>query len=184
MKILRHTLIFIALIIIIVILFRRNIYRQIITYKSISERTIYEATNKEFLNYIDRETTLKQDVEIEKLIKNCLSITSDHLNFTSGQNDTDPNKLFNTKTAHCIGYASFLAAACNYLIQKNELKDIWIAKPQIGQVYLFKTNIHNYFSTPFFKDHDFVIIENLNTGEKYAVDPSMHDYLRIDFITI
>ena len=35
----------------------------------------------------------------------------------------------------------------------------------------------------FFKDHDFVTIENKETGEIFAVDPSVNDYLFIDFVT-
>ena len=34
-----------------------------------------------------------------------------------------------------------------------------------------------------FKDHDFVTIENKITEEIVAVDPTVNDYLRIEFVT-
>lgn len=83
------------------------------------------------------------------------------------------------RQANCVGYTTFFATTCNYLLEKNNLSDIWIAKPQVGQLYLLGVNIHNYFNSAFFKDHDFVTIENKKTGEIYAVDPTISDYLRI-----
>ncbi|GGG62573.1 hypothetical protein GCM10011378_43400 [Hymenobacter glacieicola] len=43
--------------------------------------------------------------------------------------------------------------------------------------------MHKYFNSAFFKDHDFVTIENKRTGKVYAVDPTIDDYLSVDFIT-
>ena len=63
------------------------------------------------------------------------------------------------------------------------MADKWNAKPQIGQLYFLGTNIHKYFNSSFFEDHDFVTIENKSTGEILAVDPTVNDYLNIDFIT-
>jgi hypothetical protein len=68
-------------------------------------------------------------------------------------------------------------------LKRYNLADRWTAKPQIGQLYFLGTNIHKYFNSAFFKDHDFVTIENKKTGEILAVDPTVNDYLHIDFIT-
>ena len=68
-------------------------------------------------------------------------------------------------------------------MKKYNLDDTWTAKPQIGQLYLLGTNIHQYFNHPFLKDHDFVAIENKQTGQILAVDPTVNDYFYIDFIT-
>ena len=70
------------------------------------------------------------------------------------------------------------------MLEKNRLSDLWVATPQIGQLYLMGKNIHPYFNSAFFKDHDFVIIENLKTGEIVAVDPSLHDYTGIQHVDL
>mgnify|MGYP006879680079 CR=1 FL=1 len=57
---------------------------------------------------------------------------------------------------------------------------------------IFSTSIDLYFSlselsklnAPFFKDHDFVIIENSVTGEKIYIDPTTSDYLGIDEVAV
>ena len=62
------------------------------------------------------------------------------------------------------------------------MSSTWTCTARVGQIYFLSTNIHEYFSDPFFKDHDFATIENSKTGEIYAVDPTVSDYLSIDFI--
>jgi len=79
--------------------------------------------------------------------------------------------------------ASFFITTCKYVLKKYNLEDKWIVQQQIGQLYFLGTNVHTYFNSSFFKDHDFVTIENKKTGEIIAVDPTVNDYLFIDNIT-
>ena len=188
MKFIKRTLLIILILSTVGLLFRGWFYRHLVTYKSVKIRTNYLATNIKLTDYIDANTDNQTDPDIKQIIKLGLSITSRKLNFTVDKNDTDPNKLIISKTAHCVGYASFFATTCNYLLEKYNLSDTWTAKPQAGQLDFLGTNIHKYFTRffkdrNFIKDHDFVTIENKKTGEILAVDPTVNDYFRIDFIT-
>ncbi len=183
MKFIKRTLLTILILTTVGLLFRGWFYRHLVTYKSVGLRTNYSATDKILTDFIDANNDKQTDPDIKQIIKLGLSITSKKLNFTADKNDTDPNKLITSKTAHCVGYATFFATTCNYLLDKHKLSDTWIAKPQVGQLYFLGTNIHKYFNSTFFKDHDFVTIENKKTGEIVAVDPTVNDYLLIDFIT-
>ena len=183
MKIIKRILFTFLVLTTVGLLFRGWFYRHLVTYKSVGHRTNYSATDKKFVDYINANTDEQTDPDIELIVKLGLSITSGQLNFTADKNDTDPNKLITSKTAHCVGYASFFATTCNHLLDKYNLADTWTAKPQVGQLYFLGTNIHKYFNSTFFKDHDFVTIENKKTGEIIAVDPTVNDYLLIDFIT-
>jgi len=183
MRIIKRILLTFLVLTTVGLLFRGWFYRHLVTYKSVGHRTNYSATDKKLVDYINANTDEQTDPDIEHIVKLGLSITSGQLNFTAGKNDTDPNKLITSKTAHCVGYASFFATTCNYLLDKYNLADTWTSKPQIGQLYFLGTNIHKYFNSSFFKDHDFVTIENKTTGEIFAVDPTVNDYLYIDFIT-
>jgi hypothetical protein len=167
----------------VVFLFRGWLYRNLVTYKSIGHRTSYSALNKQLIDCINAKTNELTNPGIEDVIQLGISVTSGQLNFTTEKNESDPNRLINTKTAHCVGYASFFATTCNYLLNKHNLADTWTAKPQVGQLYFLGINIHKYFNSSFFKDHDFVTIENNTTGQKFAVDPTACDYLLIDFVT-
>ena len=165
-------------------LFRGWLYRHIVTYKSVGLRNNYTATNEKFTDYIDASIAKQNELKIEQIIKLSLSITSWQLNYTVNKNDNDPNKLINSKRAHCVGYASFFSTTCNYLLKKYAFDDLWIVRHHVGQLYFLGTNVHQYFHSPFFKNHDFVTIENKATGEMYAVDPTINDYLWIDFVTL
>ena len=165
------------------VLFRGWFYRHLVTYRSIGTRTNYSAKNKVLINYIDANSRQQNSQDVKPIIELALSLTARKLNFTAGKNNIDPNKLITSKAAHCVGYATFFAATCNYLLQKEGLANNWTAKPQIGQLYLLGENVHKYVNSPFFKDHDFVTIENQSTGEIFAVDPTVNDYLAIDFVT-
>ena len=183
MKFIKRTILTILILMTVGLLFRGYIYRHIVTYKSVGQRQNYSVIDDKLIDYIEMNLGDKKDLDIKNIIEIGLSRTSKQLNFTASKNDNDPNKLINSKTAHCVGYSSFYATTCNYLLKKNNLADIWTAKPQIGQIFLFGINIHKYFKSSFFKDHDFVTIENKITGKVFAVDPTINDYLYIDYIT-
>ncbi len=183
MKILKKTIQFIFLIAVIGFLVRGWIYRHSVIYRTISPRTNYSAHNPKLITNLDRKTKDKKLEDIQSIIDECLSITSDQLYFSSKSKVVDPNKLIDSKATHCVGYASFFATTCNYLLQKSQLNNEWNAQPQAGQLYLFGHNIHQYFDSPFFKNHDFVIVKNKKTGTILAVDPSLYDYLFIKFVT-
>ena len=183
MNFLKRSILTILFIATVGLLFRGWLYRILVTYKSVGNRTNYSATENKLIDFINTSAEKQADPGIRKIVKLSLSLTSKKLNFTADKNDKDPNKLISSKTAHCVGYASFFATICNFLLEKYNLADSWTASPQIGQLYLLGTNIHKCFNSTFFKDHDFVTIENKITGEIIAVDPTVHDYLYIDIIT-
>ena len=183
MKFIKKSLIVILILTTVAILFRGMFYRHIVTYKSVGFRSNFSAKDKKLTDYIESSIDIKDNTDINQIIKLGLSITSNQLNFTANKNDIDPNKLITSKTAHCVGYASFFITTCKYLLKKYHLEDKWILQHQIGQLYFLGTNVHKYFNSSFLKDHDFVTIENKKTGEIIAVDPTVNDYLFIDYIT-
>ncbi len=159
------------------------IYNFTVTYKSIGQRQNYLPKDQKLISYIEANVKDHSETDIKKIIKLSLTATAKQLNYSVAPKTNDPNKLIYSKTAHCVGYSTFFATTCNYLFKKYDLDKNWEAKPQIAQLYLFKTNVHQFFGTPFLKDHDIVIIENQKTGELYAVDPTLNDYFYIDFIS-
>ena len=183
LKFLKRTILTLLLIISICILFRGCIFRNIITYKSVSIRPHnYLVKDRRLAAVIDSSVGIITNPNIKQIIECALKITSEQLNFTVGQNDIDPNKLVYSRTAHCVGYASFFKTVCNYLFKKLNFDNNWSITQRIGKLYIFGINIHGFFSSPFFKDHDFVTIENIKTGEKFAIDPTISDYFCITFV--
>lgn len=182
MKWIKRTMLAILIIVTAGVLFRGWLYRNLITYKTVGQRYVYLITNNKLATFIDMNMG-KKSLDIKDVIKMALSATSRQLNFTTTHNDNDPNKLIYSRTAHCVGYAAYFATTCNYLLMNNGLAGQWNVKHQIGQLFLLGININKCINTPFFKDHDFVTIENKKTGEIFAVDPTVNDYFFINFVT-
>ena len=74
--------------------------------------------NQELINLIESNMDGFEGMNVDEVIKCALSITSAHLTFSAKRNTKDPNLLVNKGTAHCVGYATFCAAVCNYLFKK------------------------------------------------------------------
>jgi len=183
MKVFNKVGLVILILIMLIALFRGFLYRQMVEYKSIGIRTIYAASDAALINYLNAGADYNNEPDIKDIIKTSLSATSRHLSFSTSKTTNDPNNLIKTRKAHCVGYAAFFSTTCNYILKKFKLSKTWVAKPQIGQLYFLGYNIHKLFNSPFLKDHDFVIIENKSTGEIYAVDPTVNDYLAITFVS-
>jgi hypothetical protein len=183
MKVFHRILLLTLLLIACLLLVRGWTYGQLVTYRSIGERPSYTATDPALIEYIEQHAPDIKRPDAKAIMQTSLSVTSQCLRFTTDRNENDPNKLIRTQTAHCVGYAAFCSATCNYLLKKHNLSDTWTATPQIGQLYLLGTNVHRYFDSPFMKDHDFVLLRNKKTGETLAVDPTIADYALIDFVS-
>jgi len=125
----------------------------------------------------DKKNDLKSIVEVAD------EITTTELKFTTNRASNNPNELINTKQANCVGYSAMFNSITNYLIRKNELQNEIEAEHKIGQLELFGINLHQYFESPFFRDHDFNEITDKKTGNKISIDPSVSDYLWINRIS-
>jgi hypothetical protein len=168
----------------IFVFFRGFLFNQIVRYKNIGERRSFSPKKTSLIDYFEVNKLASENEEVVSIIKHSLFVTSKKLSFTLLKNEIDPNKLVESKTAHCVGYAAFFATTCNYYLKKKNLAKNWEAKPKIGQLYILGMNMHTFLKLPSLKDHDFVIIENSKTGETFAVDPTIHDYLNVDFVSL
>jgi hypothetical protein len=182
MKTIRKIFIYGLGVLVLAILFRGCLYRTMFGYQNIGARENHNAKSQALRKAIDEKDN-ETEPDIRKIIDMSLSLTANKLNFVAAKNNNDPNKLINTKKAHCVGYSAFFATTCNYLIKKHGLKE-WHAKPAIGKIYFLGLNVHEHIDIPFFEDHDFVIIENENTKEQIAVDPALYDYIYIDKVKL
>ncbi|WP_324027669.1 hypothetical protein QSV08_06900 [Maribacter sp. BPC-D8] len=139
-------------------------------------------TDQNLIKEINVQTENKT-LSIEEIIKLSNKITSEKLKFTFNKVSSNPNLVSELKKANCIGYSSLFNSIGNYIIRKQKLTDQYEFIHLIGKLDFFGFNIHKLFNTPFFKNHDFNEIHDKRTGERKFVDPSLRDYLRIEYIT-
>ena len=163
------------IIIFLIILIRSFLFNLFFSYKIINEKKVLKLEQKE---------SSENSKNIEDIIDSELRKTSSLLSFTFNKCESEPNKLLKTKEANCIGYSAFLAASINNKFHLVGLSNEWKAKHKVGEIYFLGYNIHPHFKSKFFKDHDFVVIENIKTNEIIAIDPALYDYFRINKIRL
>jgi hypothetical protein len=161
---------------------RGTIYRAYISYQSAGEKPLIKLSNDSLRSELDK--LISNDMGINEISSIANSMTCDLLNFTSKKCDLDPNKLASSEKTNCIGYSSTFNSIANYLITKSGQDKKYKSIHHKGQLYLFGENIHNYFSSSFFKDHDFNQLIDLETGENITIDPSVSDYLLINEVQL
>ena len=160
-------------------LFRGWVFRLLVTYHPILEQQTYSVSDKNLSQLLDNQSI---DSAVENIVKQALYLTANQLRFTSGKNFTDPNQLFYSKTAHCVGYAAFFNTTCQALLRKAKLENRYRVKHLRGKLTLLGFDLHRLTNSPFFRDHDFNMIEDLQTGKKIYVDASLRDVLGIGFV--
>jgi len=182
MNIFKKIIKYIGILNILLILFRGFLYRTSINYTKVEVRKNITLTDKKWIKEINKQTK-GRTLSIEEIIKLSNKITSDNLNFTFNKVSSNPNLVSELKKANCIGYSSLFNSIGNYIIGKQKLNHKYEFIHLVGKLSFFGFNVHNLFNNPFFKDHDFNEIKYKQTGENKYVDPSLRDYLRIEYVT-
>ena len=52
----------------------------------------------------------------------------------------------------------------------------------VGKIYFLGIDLHQFTSSPYFIDHDYVMVTDYSSGNKYYVDPSLYDLAGINFV--
>jgi len=168
----------IAVSLLLLFLLKGVIYRLVIKYNEIGTRQEVEIIDNNLIKLVDNSIT-KNDIDYKGIIKVSRTITNDALRFTFRKASSNPNELLHLKNANCLGYSHMFNSIVNHVIKKYKLQDKIKAKHKIGQLEFLGLDLHSIFKSPFFKDHDYNVIEDLNTGEIIVIDPSVSDFLGI-----
>lgn len=163
--------------------FRNSLYQAVVSYKPSGERPYFKVEDRELICFIE-ENIHKSQYDVKELVDLSLSITAKCLRFNASSVSNEPNACFTSHSADCMGYATLQSSVCNYLFQKFGMGEEWIAQPMVGEIYFLGVDVHPYLKGPFFRNHDFVKVENLVTKERFYTDPSFYDYIHIDYISV
>lgn len=165
-----------------VVLLRTPLFGFLFSYRMIREREpVAEIEDKELKSAVGKKAGVNN---VENIIQDAQEITTSRLGFTFEKCDRDVNSLAVSQKANCIGYAAFLAAVIRYELRQQGLSNEWEVHHQVGNVYFLGRNINRLMKSAFFRDHDFVTVENTQTGETVALDATVYDYLKINRIRL
>lgn len=176
---------FIIALVVITFFLRGTIYQMAVKYEDVGGRKAYEVKDKNLENYIlenlPNDEMLDINITIDQVIELSQEMTSELLDYSFETKESDPQKIYTSGLANCIGYSALNAAIADYLIKRFELKG-WEAKPKKGKLYLFGNNMHKNATDGWFKDHDFVVFKNKNTKDEIYVDPIAYEYFGAKYV--
>lgn len=179
----RNTVLFIVTLLVVIFVFRGEIYQATVNYKDDGGRKNYKVKDKNLAIFIEDNIPNGQSKSIESLIDLSQELTNKALDLDVEIKENDPNKTVLLKRASKPGYATFTASVGNYLIDKYKLSEVWEARPVKGRIYLLDFDLHKKTGNKNFKDHDFVIFKNKITKKEISVDPRIYGSLRINRIS-
>ena len=165
--------------VVLLFLFRAWIFRAVVKYKIIDHRPSISLSDDLLLKYIDSETG-RRPLTLQRIAEAAGKITTRELAFSASVSLTNPNLTLRQGQTNCIGYSAAFNSICQYLIERDQLQDQFRSTHLVGQLKLFDNNLHQFFQDPFWANHDFNLLEDLQTGEKIYSDPTLNDYLGID----
>ncbi|MCF8244283.1 MAG: hypothetical protein K9J37_05715 [Saprospiraceae bacterium] len=163
----------------VLFLIRGWLFRHLVSYHSENERPIFVLTNPSLSQKIENQTV---DTSIQSIVRRSLIFTSDQLRFTFDKCDTDPNLLFASQKTNCTGYAAFFNTTCQTLLRKEKLENRFRVKHLRGKLTVLGFDLHQLTSSPFFRDHDYNVVEDLETGKKLYMDASLQDVIGIGYV--
>lgn len=161
----------ILILLILVVLFRGALFRLTVSYRIIEERK----TNSNCSSL----SSYFQNIDTNKTLLSCQKRTAQLLSFSAKNSSKDPTKIAQNGFANCIGYAKVFAAMVN-CVEGQRFK----AKPVKAKLYFLGFDVHKLFNSPFFSNHDIVIVTDAKTGTTLAFDPSLYDYTGISYVNI
>jgi hypothetical protein len=152
------------------------VFNRIIQYKTVGEIRPGEALNQKSIAYVHSFHAANTATDIDDIIAGSLKITAQTLSYGyNGVPANNPNKLIELRKADCGGYSVLFAAVCNYLLQRHNLSNTYVAKAIPVKVYMWHQPIQQFIPGNGFVSHVFVIIENKKTKEIRTIDPTVWD---------
>jgi hypothetical protein len=174
MRILWRFLLVILVALLVMWFFRAAAYRSLVHYKVVGQRPPVPALAL---------PTAEPD-GLEQAIAVALDSTAARLHFSTGKVSSDPALLLHGGPANCIGYAALCAALLKGQLEAAGLGERYVVEAVIGKLYMGDQDLHAFFTTPFWKDHDVVRITDRTSSEVIVLDPALYDHLEIGRVSI
>jgi len=170
-----------GLFLLVIFLFRGWVYRATVSYVPVGERPHIALQDEDLIALLQTQR-IKEPLSLKEIARIANKMTCRKLQFIGQSASANPNGILKTGKANCMGYAALCNAIAQYLIEANQSSQKFETKHLVGKMYFLGFDLHQFFSDPFFRDHDYNQIRNLETGEMIWLDPSVSDYSGIQLI--
>lgn len=148
---------------------RSGVYRWAVHYRVIGQRTP--------ITTLTRSAALAAD--LQGCIASALDTTAARLHFSTGRVSADPEALIRGGPANCIGYTALCGSVLKGQLEAAGLGERYTVEAVLSKLYLGDIDLHTYFTSPFWKDHDVVRIVDRSDGRVILLDPTLYDAIGI-----
>jgi hypothetical protein len=173
-----------ALLLVLTFLLRNVLYTSFVDYRNARDRsTAGLIADKEIRAELAAWAKANPEASARRMHGKALDITARELQF-SLKASSDVSTILSTHKAHCVGYSRLYCASFNTLAKETDQSGDYRCKHRVGEIHLLGYNVHELFSSPSFKDHDFNVITDTKGTVLLATDPNLYDYSYISKVNV
>ena len=107
-----------GVLLLLLLVFRGPIFRTLIKYEVVGQRNLQTITDEELLSEI-REAKIDGACSLEDIASTADLLTRSALGFVASSEPTDPNEVYRSGEANCVGYAALFGAVAATLIDMH-----------------------------------------------------------------
>lgn len=171
----------ILIVILLLIIFKGPLFRLVFTYQPVSEVPILPFTDQTFQLKINQEIA-SSELDLEEIHSMALELTAETLSFTFENVSSNPNDVCKSSKANCVGYSALYTSIVNVILAEQNLEHKFQVQHLRGHVHFLGINIHQFTDSPFFQNHDYCLIRDLETDQFLYSDSSLFDCFGINCI--
>ncbi len=173
-----------AITVLLTVLFRGPIFRFFISYHHSSIHPENLACPAVLQQELDKWARQYPEATLADKIQFAQTITAKSLNFVNHPTSSELEQMIVNGSAHCVGYARFMVVCIQQLCKTEfEQQQLSISRAR-GRLHFMGFDLHRLFSSPFWKDHDYVMIIDRAQPQVLGYDPVLYDYLDVSSIKL
>ena len=161
---------------------REYLYRMLADYRQTGTRHSAMLTQPDWKSDCDAWLQENPDAGTKDIVAFADNYTRDNLKFTFEKCTTDPNRLMALAPAerrsNCVGYSSMMDATVSYLARQSGKAAHIHSEHCVGLIFIAGFNLHRLFDHPFFRDHDYNVVVDKQSGRRFWQDPSVEEVLK------
>ena len=174
MRVFRRLILFLLLATAVLWLTRASIYRAIVHYRIVGERG----------DVLPLQVSMIGSMGLDLAIDAAMDTTAARLHFSTGAVTNDPRELLHGGPANCIGYAALCTSLLKGHLERAGLGGRYKVEAVIGKLYVGDQDLHAFFTSPFWKNHDVVRITDRTDNKVIVLDPTLYDHVGIGRVSI
>jgi hypothetical protein len=160
--------------------FRGSLYRWAVAYRELGQRALIGIEDEGVKKDLDGWLLGHKNATMEQVVDYAREYAAKDICYTLGKCPTNPNVLLTKRQdTNCVGYSAAFHAVVTYLFTQKHMNSTVKCEHKVGKLHFWGYDLHRLFRDPVFKDHDYNVITDKTTGQRYVIDPTLSAYMGI-----